>query len=113
MRFAKKHGNIYDSNYNNKHLEIINAEYGYEYVNYSISSHPEWSENMESGEDELDTVIKIGGFPFHVQDDIEFDETSESIILRITNSLLRINIATKTKLLKKLDFSDLIIDVAY
>lgn len=111
IQFRKKHGNIHSKSNAFKFIEIIDAEYDYDFVNSTMTSHPEWSEKIDNTDPKH--FIKIGGFPYHLQDDFEFDQKTENMLLTITTDLLGLNLAINKDNMKNLIFTDLKIDIAY
>jgi uncharacterized protein YwqG len=122
-RYRKHHGTCFmtpDDVGKNYSVYITDAIYGYDYLNSSLWQHPDFEEDMEDKEtkylgtyDRTDNTIHIGGFPYCLQDGMEFDENDDAILLTITNSLLGLNIGIKKSNLKKLNFDEALFDLSY
>ena len=107
----------------NYNAYITNAVYAYDFLNWTMGNHPDWHENMKSidqkyisqfdKQDNESNNIQIGGFPYHLQDDFDFDENDYVLLLSFINDFLGLNIAIQKDKLANLEFDDALIDLAY
>ncbi len=105
---------------NSKVVYITDAVYGIDTLNSSLQSHPQYDSDMEYIEpvylDEYkkeNNNIQIGGFPYFLQGDNEFDENNDVMLMTIVNDLLSFNVSiTKQKLLQR-KFNKLEFDLSY
>ena len=88
-----------------------------------MQNHPDWYDGMESRDPQYldyydnkknnDNTLHIGGYPYFLQDDNEFEDDNDVILLNIVNTILALNVAIKKNDLLNLNFSDLIVDISY
>ncbi len=122
--YREKHGCLFelpDSRNKKCSIYITNAVYAYDFLNSTMQGHVEWDEDMENMDTEYmdeydrtyDNTIQLGGFPYHLQADFEFDENDDLMLLSIVNSILGLNIGIKKDNLQSLEFNDLLFDLSY
>jgi uncharacterized protein YwqG len=124
-RYRKNNGGIFDlssEDYKNDYKKIIyitGAVYAYDFFNSSLQSHPAWDDELEDLDpkymddfDKPENNICLGGFPFFLQDDVEFDENDDVMLLSIVNTLFGLNVGLKKKDLKKLNFGNPLFDLS-
>lgn len=121
--YKKNHGTLYEmpDGYDDKeyYVYITKAVYGYDYLNSTLQSHPKYDDDLESKRtyfgdfEENNNVIQIGGFPYHLQADFEFDEHDHYLLFSVINGILGLNMAIEKSKLKSLDFNGILFDLSY
>jgi uncharacterized protein YwqG len=129
-KYYDKHGSL--ANAFNETIYISNAEYEYNNLNNTNQSHPQYEEffensdcsdgsdcsdhdynNSDDTKKKYDECARIGGYPYHLQDDMGFDDKSEIILFSYCNSYTGLNISVNQKDIEKLDFTNCGFDLSY
>ena len=128
-KYCDKHGKMTDFGEN---IYVSNIDYKCDKLNNTNQSHPmyheffgELSNFAESNDDNSDNsnysnnnknfneFWQIGGYPCHLQDDMDFDDKKEIILFSYVNSCVGFNISINKKKLKKMDFKKHGFDLSY
>lgn len=125
LSYRKEHGSIFDfpTDKQNYSVYITRAVYAYDFLNSTMQNHPDWADNMENlglkflnkvdKQDNVSNNISLGGFPYHLQNDMEFDENNHVMLLSIINGMLGLNIVIEKDNLENLEFGNLLVDLSY
>lgn len=78
-----------------------------------IEEYVEDKPSDEDIEEPIEYCAQIGGYPYHLQDDMEFDDETEIILFSFVNDCLGLNISANQKQIKKLNFKKCGFDLSY
>lgn len=125
----EKYYNIHGSLTSPSFDEVIylsNMKYQYNNLNSTNQSHPKYEDffgdddeepnDEEPCEEKYDSCAQIGGYPYHLQDDMAFNDKTEIILFSFVDGITGLNISVKkTQLtqLTQLNFKKCGFDLSY